>query len=980
MKILGKKYLEGKKFLNLFLLVAIVVSLVSLNWIQAGARNVIQETEEVPSLKIVQGESLYYRISAKDILEFNLNVAEPEQGMSYFWSVEILPRLGQATIEGTGHEIPVKYIPNPNASGEDNFSVLLSNNKGEQARIMVLVSIEELPDLEIPDSPSRNMPDKPEIQKEYDSPFNSPDNRATSEGPWMEVDLTYSNVSGYDWSPNTEVTITIGTNQWTTTASEWGSAYFYLDSDDIQPGQVVEMTDGKTTLTHTIADLSITTIDVDKDLISGTSEPNAALYYIEAYDQDTSNWFDKTLTADSSGNWQVDFPSDFDLSPGDDGSVQHCDESENCTVLHWRVRDPHFVVSLTYNRVYGYEFTPRSAVMLKIDNYRWSQRADDDGRVTFYPSPLELQPGQVLLMTDGMSTETHTVADLAVTNVDQAQDKISGTADPNEEVFVWAYNENDENGESIYPTADSSGNWQVDFSGKVDIERGADGWVCQYDAEGNRTELRWFVPDPYILVRSQSTYAYGYDWIPSVDVTLTIDDQHWTATADEQGVIYFSTYPNVNEKGTVWTLTDGTHSVQYTVADLKISEVNEELEIIKGTADPNQEVRVSVRDKYDNYKALYLTADAQGHWEADFSVYMDIGPGTSMWAYQYDDEENATWDTDYIPDPWVYVNPQLDYVYGYSWVSGAEVTLTIDDDDQYTSTADDWGYVYFYLDGFDIEAGQVLKMTDGLSTLTHTVADLSVTNINQTQDILSGTADPNSEVDITAYDNNSEYYWAAFYYTVADDTGNWEAYFSGRIEIGPGVDGWVTHHDVPGSGTTEIHWYIPDPSFVVYPQRDVIYGSMWPANTEVTLEISGEQWTTTSSAYGNFWFNTDPFDILSNQEIILTGGGHTLTYTPWRIEITNVDYENDIITGIAQPPITTSARSTAEIEVNACDRFACISQNPPLDDSGNWEADFSGVIDISVGSRVTVTSDKEGGGKTIETWHFYGLYIPLIIK
>ena len=57
-----KEYLERKVLFNLFLVVAIVLSLFSLSWTQAGASNAAQESAEEPILKIEQGESLHYQI------------------------------------------------------------------------------------------------------------------------------------------------------------------------------------------------------------------------------------------------------------------------------------------------------------------------------------------------------------------------------------------------------------------------------------------------------------------------------------------------------------------------------------------------------------------------------------------------------------------------------------------------------------------------------------------------------------------------------------------------------------------------------------------------------------------------------------------------------------------------------------------------------------------------------------------------------
>ena len=94
--------------------------------------------------------------------------------------------------------------------------------------------------------------------------------------------------------------------------------------------------------------------------------------------------------------------------------------------------DPTFSVRLTDNQVHGYEWNLEDTVTLTIDDpdngvgddFTDSETvvvADWDPEMTFVFFDLggfALEPGQVVSMTDGTTTKTHIVRELAVTVVD----------------------------------------------------------------------------------------------------------------------------------------------------------------------------------------------------------------------------------------------------------------------------------------------------------------------------------------------------------------------------------------------------------------------------------------------------------------------------------------------------------------------------------------------------------------------------------
>ena len=98
-------------------------------------------------------------------------------------------------------------------------------------------------------------------------------------------------------------------------------------------------------------------------------------------------------------------------------------------------------------------------------------------------------PGFEVTVTDGLTTESHTVTDIAVTEVDTAADVVRGTAAPGSEVVVFA--DPWEPQGVLLTFAASGGTWMVDFSAVVDIVPGTTGCAEQLDTEGNSTVYHW---------------------------------------------------------------------------------------------------------------------------------------------------------------------------------------------------------------------------------------------------------------------------------------------------------------------------------------------------------------------------------------------------------------------------------------------------------------------------------------------------------
>jgi hypothetical protein len=161
------------------------------------------------------------------------------------------------------------------------------------------------------------------------------------------------------------------------------------------------------------------------------------------------------------------------------------------------------------------------------------------------------------------------------------------------------------------------------------------------------------------------------------------------------------------------------------------------------------------------------------------------------------------------------INLEEDSVFGAGWPVRATFILTIDDPNtpqnpDYTKSQKNSNV--FNLSGvFDIQAGQIVTMTDGVLTKTHVVRYITVEKIDQATDTVSGTADPGTGLVIVACAMEK----CTLRVITADVNGNWMADFSipgelpdeqGVFDIRPGTSGSAVQGE--GGGDTNILWQL----------------------------------------------------------------------------------------------------------------------------------------------------------------------------
>jgi hypothetical protein len=343
----------------------------------------------------------------------------------------------------------------------------------------------------------------------------------------FHVVLLQNRVTGMDWRPGNSVTVSI--NDPTIPGIEFtdakivdsnGSVTFY-DLGDLQvaPGMIVSMNDGTVFKSTTVTHLQVTGVDIDTDVVSGTGEVGAHLNI--QYCQYNGCLWRRWTDVQPDGTWQVDFSVPgaggdeqelLDLVPGTSGSALWPDDDADHTQVDWYFYK-NFVVSPLEDRVEGTGWKLDATVTVSINAPDTPADPDHTGTTTVtaaswdesqtwfnldFHGQYNLKPGDVVTVSDGITTKTHTVTNMKITDFDYAADTISGTAAPGSYINVWFYDA----GYTIYRTelADSSGRWTADFAGSgdrpwedisFDLLPGINGNLHQLDADNDATAIRW---------------------------------------------------------------------------------------------------------------------------------------------------------------------------------------------------------------------------------------------------------------------------------------------------------------------------------------------------------------------------------------------------------------------------------------------------------------------------------------------------------
>ncbi len=218
----------------------------------------------------------------------------------------------------------------------------------------------------------------------------------------------------------------------------------------------------------------------------------------------------------------------------------------------------------------------------------------------------------------------------------------------------------------------------------------------------------------------------------------------------------------------------------------------------------------------------------------DWQQPFDIGPGTQVGANQSDEDGDSTWAGRSIPNPRFQVNPQWNEIGGWEFAANAEVTIVVGEllDPDFTTSviaSESGEFSINTIPGYDVMPGDVVTVSDGVTTKTHVVTSLTVSAVDADTDTVYGTAEPGSWVGVAP----SMDWFGMPYGVLADEiTGEWVADFSGIYDIFHGLTGSAVQFD-DDSDATSLDWIANEPPVVLADQYST------PEGTPLSVDAPG---------------------------------------------------------------------------------------------------------------------------------------------
>ena len=659
---------------------------------------------------------------------------------------------------------------------------------------------------------------------------------------------------------------------------EWGNYNFELGTNapewsgfDLEEGHIVTITDGIDTKVLVVERLTIDNIfqynEIPPNVVEGTAYPDK---HIRVSPWTSYGWWaERWVSADGAGNWVADFnqpgsgwreqwTAEFGAAAGEGGGAfaEIYDEDNDRTWSVYHDPDPRIIVVRGNDRVEVIDFPEGNEVTIEIDDPEIPGSTDyiDSGVVSRNPD----RPWETLLVfelgeykvsnesqvtaSDGETTVIHEVEiNFTLEVIDPESDTVSGTASAGAEIQIEIYH-----GYWRYPIADGSGNWMADFSipgaepgaeQSVDITYGTSGRAVHFDLEGNATQIEWLVANPRFNVDTSNNGVWGHEWEPDSSVTIDVQGVSIDLSTDVDGNFDMATSDDIIAGDTV-TVSQGATTKSHVITQLGITAIDPDADIVSGVATPGSELNIWVHNVDNVWRHEIVAPD--GTWSADFGISgdeqdeegtTDLIPGSNGNSAQCDIDNDCTFASWGIPNPKFSVRLTEGEVHGYEWPLGESVTLTINDpatpddpdyEDSQITIVSDWdpeqtfvGFVYE--DIIEVGEGFVVTLTDGATFKQHTVTSLMIESVDVDADLVSGMAEPHTEISVAACND----YIADCMHRdeIADELGNWTANFSvpgdedweqDTFDIHPNTGGEARQRDNDGN-ETQLGWWLTDP-------------------------------------------------------------------------------------------------------------------------------------------------------------------------
>ncbi len=797
--------------------------------------------------------------------------------------------------------------------------------------------------------------------------------------PRFEVRDEADSVAGWDWQSGTEVSILIDGVTITTAQVDESGSFNTVISDllNIVPGMDVEVTDGISAKAHLVSNLSITDVNVDKDIVSGIATPNAR---IQAEVCGPDGCIQRWETVDGAGNWSTGFsvPGDepgeeqtFDFVLGSWVDSREWDEDGDNTIAGYYIPNPRLVVFPEWEFFDGHDWPDGASVKITVKGKPECNVMKESWGAFFngnFGEGCDVVIGDEVTFADRNITLRYVVRSLAITAVVPGENTITGRADPGTAVYVWPH---DGWFEPLQAIADDFGVWQVDLDDAgYDVQPGASGRSEIRDETGNATAVDWHVPNPVFEVRDEANSVAGWDWQPNGQVSISVDGMFVaTAPVDESG--YFNTI--LSDLVDIITgkqvdVTDGASTKQHVVSLLSIKNVNVDTELVSGIATPKARIQAQVCGP-DGCIDRWEPASDMGNWSADFSVpgdepgeeqTFDFVPGSWVDSREWDEDGDNTVAGYYIPNPRFTIFPLWQWYDGLDWPNGATVNITVAGKPDCGVTKTSWNY--FFNGGFSstchVEIGDTITFTDGTTTRTHEVRNLAITNIDVKKDTISGRADAGATVYIWPHDG-----WFEPLQVIADKSGKWQVDFSDAgYDILQGASGRAEIRDEMGNATA-VDWGL-NSRIVAQVTDDWFRAESFQPNTSLKFSIydgpGGKQLLNSTTAQTDsggtitHWVG-DRLDLVPGNFLIVSDGKATREIVLEALTFDLFDTSVGILQGTAPEPYG----RTISVGIGCWQRDD-LTMDTTTDEAGAWIVDFGVPVPNDFGCVFAWAYDEDG--------------------
>ena len=585
---------------------------------------------------------------------------------------------------------------------------------------------------------------------------------------------------------------------------------------------------------------------------------------------------------------------------------------------------PSIWISTSNDYLRANDFTPEATLTFRVyasegeaDPFLELSLTTDDFGYAFidgWEHGSDLVVGNYIVASDGTSTRTLVLEPLTVDVFDPATDYVAGTASPGEFVHVVIGNNDVGYPAEMDVYANGEGEWQADFAGIFDIPWDMWGSADVFDEDGDRTVFHLGTsppPSPRFSVFPEWEWIEGFDWPDDVPVYTSVDGKPECDDSASASGGYF--HLELGEDcdivvGDTVRLSDGTTDRMHIVRNLAITATDAEADTVAGTADVGAVVYVW---KHEPGEQVAATADASGNWLADLTGFYDIVPGSEGRSEIRDPVGNGTAVDWYVPNPRFTVFPEWEFFDGLDWPDGATVTITVAGKAECEATRQSWGGFFNgnFGEGCDVEVGDTVTFTDGATTRTHVVRNLTVTSVDETDDTVAGTADEGEVVYVWPHETGQQLF------VTVGASGAWQVDFTEQYDILAGSAGRAQIPDESGNATA-VDWSVPSPWLTAFPEWDFVEGFDWPMGASVHLTIEDpvtelspdivRDDTAEPSPWGDprtyvAYDLVGAFDLKPGDVITLTDGATARTMVVQYLTITGVDEGADSVVGTADP-------------------------------------------------------------------------------